>query len=106
MVIGGVIGLLPCFLNPGTSKRALCYFGGEATQRARDGTGQRRQLARQPALEFLFHVDVRIQLFHQIVRRGFPDRRMLEELRARVAPVVRIEQLAIGPDGEDRNHRE
>ena len=58
------------------------------------------------SLEFLFDVDVFVELVDQVVADRFADRRVLDQAAAGVDPVVGVERLALGPDREDAEEGE
>ncbi len=59
-----------------------------------------------PDFSCALHVDVRVQLVDQIAGDGGADGRLLQQRRARLRPVGRVHELAVGPDREDRQDRE
>ncbi len=105
-LVRGAVGLRPQLLDPRPGERELGALDGGVAQRPGGGSGQCLQLRRQALLDQPGDVDVRIQLIDEIVGRGGPDVRVLEQLGARMRPVVGAEQQAIGPGREDADDQE
>ena len=100
-LVGRVVCPLPHVLNPRGRQGPLGAFFCQAVQRSRDRPGERPELLGQARLQFALHVDVRVQLVDQVAGHGCADRRLLQQGRARLRPVGRVQQLPVGPDRED-----
>ena len=73
----------------------------------RDRRGEGLRYGRQPLLERLADVDVLVELVDEVDGDRAPDGGVLDELRARVREVVRVQRLPLHPDverGDEREH--
>ena len=98
---------LPCLLRNRSCEQVVEPLLGERLQatggRARQGGGRPRpQNLFERILELGAYVHVRVHLGDEEVGHLGADGVMLEQLAARLGPVFGVQQLAVGPDGEDR----
>ena len=105
-LVGGAVGLRPQGLDPRPGQRKLRALDGGIAQRPRGGCRQALELRRQALLDQAGDVDVRVQLIDYVVGRRGSDILVLEQLGARVRPVVGAEQEPVGPRGEDSDDKQ
>jgi hypothetical protein len=101
------VGLLPQLLRARPAEQLTRAVLGKRPEAAGDGARQRAGARRpedllQDLLDVSLNVDVRVQLIDQENGDLIPDVVVLEQLGARIDPVVGVEDLAVGPDGKDR----
>ena len=100
------VGVGPQLLRARTGERLLRRALRQVAQRAGGGPGERLQPGRQRLLELRLDVDVGVQLVDEERRDLVADLAVLEQLRTRLGPVVGVDDLPVGPQGDDRRERE
>ena len=81
-----------------------CELDRERAQPRGRGGGERGHFRGKHLLDFLGHVHVVEQFVHEQVAHRLLHLRVGEQLRARVRPVVGVQQLPVDPHGEHREH--
>ncbi|HEX3173550.1 MAG TPA: hypothetical protein VHQ43_04935 [Solirubrobacterales bacterium] len=81
-------------------------MGSELIQSPGGWTGQGRETRRERFFQFALHVHAGEELVGEVVGELGLDLPVLEELVARLDPVVGVERLAVDPDREDGEERD
>jgi len=71
-----------------------------------DWSGQFLGVSRELFAQFLFDVDVFVELVDQVFADRFPDLRVLDQVAAGLDPLAGVECLTLGPDREDAEESE
>ena len=104
--VGAPIRLLPQLLCARAREQPIHALHSDSLERPGGRASQRLEPRRQRVFELGLYVDVRVELVDQVDRQLPPDLVVLEQLGARIGPVVGVQQLAVRPDGEDRQDRQ
>ena len=104
--VGTPIRLLPQLLRARALEQPIHALHSEILERPGGRAGQRLEPRRQRVCELGLYVDVLVELVDQVDRQLAPDLVVLEQLGARIGPVVGVQQLPVRPDGEDRQDRQ
>ena len=91
------VRLFPERLCPRPSKQLFGSPHGELLQSDGGGPGERLRARRQGLLQLALHVAIRIEPVRQEGRDPALNRLILEQLAARLGPVLGVEQLPIRP---------
>ena len=97
---------LPRLLHARALERPVGDVLRDVAQAARRRSGERSQARRQRAGQLRAHVDVRVDLVDEVAGDGAAHRAVLQQRGARARPVVGVQQLAVGPHRDDRQHRD
>ena len=105
--MGAAVGLLPQGLHPGRLERPARHGVGSVAQAGRGRARQRLQLGRQalaaarPGTSTFAYSSI-----DEVGGKRVADLLVLEQLGARVHPLVRVERLLVRPAGQDREEPE
>jgi hypothetical protein len=100
LFVCGPVGVSPEALRGGGLEDLVGALARDLAQAARHWACQLLGFAGQDVFQFLFDVDVGVELVDEIVADGGADRRVLDQPVAGVDPVVGVQRLALDPDGE------
>ena len=102
-LVGVAVGALPGELRARAGEHLVGGALGEGAQGARGRPGERLRARRQRIPDLALDVDVRVELVDEEAGDLVADHLLLEQTAAGGRPVVRVEDLPVDPDGEDRD---
>ena len=97
-LVRAAVHLLPELLDARALEERVDRADGGLSERARERPGEALEVRREVLGERLLRIEVRIELIDEIDGERLADVVVLEELRARVDPRVRVERLALHPE--------